>query len=540
MTRAPLELKMLRDDFARLYSAEALAFIVSGYDGSGNFGDVIIAEEDVAAVSGSGNILPVLVVDPRNLERIEACRSSSPALRDALVLFAGAPGSVTPGADRLLSLEVPPAAPTALLMAGGGYVNERWGPVHLEMLEAVRTWLSAGSHPSSIQAPLLFGLQVAPAAFEGALGDHFAELVARSSGVGVRDPGSLRRVQAALPQFAEKAFLSGDDAVFALLAPDPASPATPAISIHFSQKLHAAGSADLIIEALKLTPCVPPRINLVAGHEDLYVSEAEQQNEAAFRLKEAGFEVERLAGLVNTGDVLTRIAAGSVTISCSYHIALASLVNGVPAILLADDPHYFEKHAGLAELFGLSDDFVVDVRRTTPAQLSSLLSRALSEPVRANLAAPIQRGALHLASARAQTVQRLQSTLRGLIAGAGERDLADATAELMRTTSRLAELRRANNAMVADAQRIIENEHGRGRRIAQLAEERADHLARELEAARQALASETLRVEALAEALELSRQHIRNLEATLDTKSMRIAGLSARAAGKLRRRRDAP
>ena len=183
-------------------------------------------------------------------------------------------------------------------------------------------------------------------------------------------------------------------------------------------------------------------------------------------------------------------------------------------------------------------EFVVDANRVSAQDLSCLIGRAVSDSTRAALAAPLQRGALQLASGRARAVQMIQSMLRELLSDAEARDLSETTNELMRTASRLAELRRANNAMVADAQRAIEAQNGPNRRAAEMAEALAKQLGQELDRTQRELASSMDRARELESALALSQQHIENLEAMLNTRSARIASAGARAAGKLRRRRE--
>lgn len=47
------------------------------------------------------------------------------------------------------------------------------------------------------------------------------------------------------------------------------------------------------------------------------------------------------------------LCEASLTLSCSYHVALTSLMLEVPAVLIGDNPYYEQKAAGLSEAFGL-------------------------------------------------------------------------------------------------------------------------------------------------------------------------------------------
>ena len=62
------------------------------------------------------------------------------------------------------------------------------------------------------------------------------------------------------------------------------------------------------------------------------------------------------------GALAPRIGEGSLTLSCSYHVALTSLMLGVPAVLLGDNPYYEQKAAGLAADFGLPPAFAPSAR----------------------------------------------------------------------------------------------------------------------------------------------------------------------------------
>ncbi len=257
-------------------------------------------------------------------------------------------------------------------------------------------------------------------------------------------------------------------------------------------------------------------------------------------LKQAGLDVERLAGWEEGTALVDSVAAGALTIACSYHVALTSLLNGVPAILVAEDAYYLEKHEGLARLFGLPPEFVVDAGHTTPAALTATIERALSSDERTAYAGSIQRGALQLAAARARTVQALQTALRRILSDVDQQEFDATTAELMRMATRLAELRRANNAMVAEAQRAIESARAPVdpealARIEQLSAQLALQ-GQQLTALQAASAVKEHHIEQLETALALSQQHIRNLEALLNTKASRLARLGVRAVNKLPRR----
>ena len=98
-----------------------------------------------------------------------------------------------------------------------------------------------------------------------------------------------------------------------------------------------------------------------------------------------------------TGNGLARFRRARLTVSCSYHVAMTSLLAGIPTMLLAENRYYAQKAAGLRDLFGL-DGGLVGVEGT--AADSEAAAAVLSDgPARAGLVEQIRVGA-------ARTVER--------------------------------------------------------------------------------------------------------------------------------------
>jgi hypothetical protein len=111
----------------------------------------------------------------------------------------------------------------------------------------------------------------------------------------------------------------------------------------------------------------PLELQPVVAYEDDRISEAGQVAELIERyrrdLEGAGLTpippLELLADAA--GDDLRRFRRARFTLSCSYHVALTSLLAGIPTMLLSENRYYDQKSAGLRDLFGL-DRSLVGVR----------------------------------------------------------------------------------------------------------------------------------------------------------------------------------
>jgi hypothetical protein len=97
-----------------------------------------------------------------------------------------------------------------------------------------------------------------------------------------------------------------------------------------------------------------------------------------------------------------------LTISCSYHVAMTSLLHDVPVVYLFGNDYYRQKALSLQAGFGLSPELVVDMtdRETDAGALASIAVGELSDPQRH--AETIRR--LRLARARALSLRRVVSS----------------------------------------------------------------------------------------------------------------------------------
>jgi hypothetical protein len=135
-----------RGDLDRLFTAEAACYIVSGYDGSGNYGDVIQAGGCMRTLLAyAPAMLPVPLVDWSYADEFaELERSMAEPWTHIVPLYyrtGHLPEPALPSA--FVEVPAPPPIPSLLLAAGGGFLNEYWGALKLALVEQIIAWQEA-------------------------------------------------------------------------------------------------------------------------------------------------------------------------------------------------------------------------------------------------------------------------------------------------------------------------------------------------------------------------------------------------------------
>jgi len=345
-----------------------VVFLVGGYDGSGNYGDMVqlqAALELLAAAVPQLTPIPVLELEYRE-SHVELA-AASPQLGTVPACFYTEDWTPAPEGMRPLELS-PELLHGGVYLYGGGYLNAWWGAHKLAMARAAETAVLLAGAPRL--RPLASGVQVEPAWAES-LGERDAELLRRLDPFGVRDEGSV-------PGFAASALLTGDDAVGVLAAHAGAAAAAQApdgplrVNVHLQDQEwvtedgepHLAYVGELLERLAERDGGLA--VQPVIAYDDRRISERPLTERLAAH-PVLGPHVEEPV-VLRPGDLdgsLALLARARLTISCSYHVALTSHLLGVPAALLAGTPYYEQKAAGLAADFGLPDAFTV--RPATPA-----------------------------------------------------------------------------------------------------------------------------------------------------------------------------
>jgi hypothetical protein len=397
-----------------LSETRAAAILVGGYDGSGNFGDIAQLDATLRLLDPLGSELLVLPV----VERV--WRQGH---RELLATFQTPPEHVVffdpeySGDDDLLPVAVPPnLAAGGIYLYGGGYLNPSWGERKLAMLRAAEDLLqSAGV---SAAARVSSGLQADPAWLQ-ALPPADQALLGSFAVLGARDPLTAR----ALADLGSAAVVveTGDDALGDIPLVTVAStawgpPATLEVNLHFGEHDWVSGRpGELRDAALDLVQelghqagrpvRIRPLIAYLDGRIDERPAAAALGTEAARRgIEMAETRVLRPAELEA---MLPELRQATATISCSYHVALTSLLLGIPTVVFADNPYYRQKAAGLVSTFGLPDFFV-----PTPGSQPANIATAILD-VDSPLRGEIFRGGRVLRRTRAKAETELLGRFAG-------------------------------------------------------------------------------------------------------------------------------
>jgi polysaccharide pyruvyl transferase WcaK-like protein len=514
-----------------LAGARCAVALVGSYDGSGNFGDIAQLEAALGAVGQLGDRLLALPVLERQLLASHRELAPGSGLNPPYALF------FDPG-EGLEDDLLPVAAPVdlgfgACYLYGGGYLNHRWGPRKLAMLRAAEALLASGGAEPICR--LSSGLQV-EAEWIAGLGEEECSALSRFDFLGARDSGSREALET-LPS-AAPAVETGDDAV-GLLArlPERTEPAPSdarlLVNLHFADHgwvtEQADGALDFYVRLLAEFGRLGGR-RLVARPLIAYLDGRIDEREALGRLREAcaGVDVEFAEPLVLRPSVLDAAAAelraADLTLSCSYHVALTSLMLEVPTLLLGDNAYYVQKAAGLSEDFGLPPAFTPSAA-ADPLQIAREIAGAvLDADAAAALHSRLAAGAERLRRRRARTEAELATRL-GAAALAGLTDQVEALAERLRQrAAEPAELHAQLSALRTEQEEL---QRSGGRTLSPLeAEIRAQ------EAELRAEGADSRAQEAIAANAEAHA----TLAATLQSRSWRMAE-PLRRIGRLLRRR---
>lgn len=423
---APPSLFATPETAAAIAAADSLAFLVGGYDGSGNFGDVLMLD---AALELLAPLEPGLVVLPV-LER--KFGSHHPELAEQMIRPPRHPIYFDPegtGEDDLVPIAAGPALSSAIAyFYGGGYFNGLWGDRKLAMMRAAEALLPA-AEPREVRR-LGSGLQVEAAWLAGLSPADVAYLRAFEL-LGTRDP----RSGALLAGFGSAIVSeSGDDAVGSLARLRPAEAPVPGplrVNLHFSEHDWVTGEAqslldfygDLLAE-LGRGLDRPLVAQPLVAYLDPRVDERPAADRLAAALSERGIEVRdpvvlRPAGL---GAAAAAMGAASFTVACSYHAALTSLMLSLPTLMVAHNPYYEQKTTGLLDAFGQPPEFAIRPG-ADPGACAQLLAATALDPeagtrLRVQLALDGRRVRRLRAVAEADLFARIAATVAGIDEGA--------------------------------------------------------------------------------------------------------------------------
>jgi hypothetical protein len=387
-----------------------MLFLVGGYDGSGNYGDVLQLATAIETVKRlPGFPLPVAIVEWEAREHHNELMDRHAQHFEGAAFGFFDDHSDAPKAG-LVELEMLKGAPpkAGLYIYGGGYLNGWWGVRKTAHATAAEQLLGGRRLPV-----VASGLQVDETAI--ALDGPAHDLLSRASWIGVRDIDSLGYVRRQVPAVADRVELAGDDALPFLV--EQAVESAAVVNLHVNDgewvsdepegirsKLVALMKelATASSEQLQLQPVIAyedPRVSERSVVADLLGSEGAQLEEVGLRAIEP---LDILDDAIGNG--LSKFRRARLTVSCSYHVTLTSLLAGIPAVMLAQNAYYEQKAAGLRHLFQLGPGRVGI--SGTPEDAHAAVEALVDGPTRTELVS-------HL---RAQSLQVAERFERGRVA----------------------------------------------------------------------------------------------------------------------------
>lgn len=455
--------------------AGAVALLVGGYDGSGNFGDILMLDAALELLEPLEPGLLALPILERRFAHHHRRELATEMIRPPRhQLYFDPEGEAD---DELVPVSFSPELRSAVsYFYGGGYLNGLWGDRKLAMMRAAEGLIAAAA-PAELRR-IGSGLQADPA-WLSSLSHEDTSLLRSFELLGARDARSGQALEElGCPRVPE----SGDDAL-AILGELPI--ARPPGDEELQINLHCTDNdwvtddeerlvefyADLVAE-LGSHAGRPVVAQPLVAYRDARVDETPAGERLGEVLEQRGIEAR--TPLVLRPSSLGRTAAemgrASLTVASSYHVALTSLMLGLPTVTIRDNPYYEQKAAGLLDAFGLPPEFATR-SDGDPVALAGRVAAAVLEPeaataLRRQLSVDASSQRLRRAAVEAELLERIAG------AGGAKEDPAAAAQAGAERRARAAEQRR-----LAAEQRAAAAE---GR--AELAEQGVAHLQGQLAA----------------------------------------------------------
>jgi Polysaccharide pyruvyl transferase len=439
---APAGLFAHRETVAALREASAIVLLIGGYDGSGNFGDIAQLDAALQLVDRLGpGVLALPVIEPTRVEdHANLIRCAVRPAEHVLVCGDDAISGLVPAATDTCALF------SAVYLYGGGYLNARWGDRKLAMLSSAEAFLRAlGIEP---RCRVATGVQV-EARWARDLAPADVATLQRFELLGGRDRDSARALASLAPS--TTVIESADDAVAVLRGPTRSAAAAHAtnegplrVNVHVADHRWMGEDLDTPLRCAALVARVGERADRtvlaapVLAYEDRWISDGP----AAARFAEAcavnrvEVEAPRVLRPAGMGADLDHLARSTFSVSCSYHVALSSLMLGLPTVVVHGNDYYDQKAAGLREMFDLPAPYTIGAGGAWPGHAEDVASDLLADRGRN---AWDQR----LALGRQDVLARRDAAERDVLsrlAAAALSALTDATASLRARSAQTTEL----------------------------------------------------------------------------------------------------
>lgn len=379
-----------RTDLERLFSAKSICYLVGGYDGSGNYGDImqLLGALDILGQFG-GRMLVVPLLYYEYLQSFnDLYQQHRDLFGEACFLYydwKDLSGDVLQ-VENLERISHPPSVYSQIFIYGGGFFTSRWMEGQLEIIQNLEQWVTFDGKVGGVRvpAPIICGQQVSPEVLACPEGDRLIELFQRAALVGVRDHLSYKCISdLGNTDINAKLFLSYDDSLEYVVASMGAKgclsqPETKraeseshpfTMNVHFSLEDYVTERPDHFLATVSsvikntIDYCDGEMtINFLIAYEDRRISESRFVEQLLQGYLPEARAVAQTVYLNSQLQNITTFAQADMTICSSYHVALSSLLSGVPTFFIYDNDYYYQKAAGLKEQFHIGQEFFFDDR----------------------------------------------------------------------------------------------------------------------------------------------------------------------------------
>jgi polysaccharide pyruvyl transferase WcaK-like protein len=471
-------------DLQRLFSARHVCYLVGSYDGSGNYGDILQLDANARRVRAAGsNVLAAPLVYWRYVADHFALRDRHPELFEDSCFLYYVPDEDQEEAAEVLSevgcvaIVDPPQAHSQTLVYGGGFFNSwwTWGVHKLDVIDLVTRW--RGTQPAGSHALSIVGQQVSSNFLVGADADRFADLLDRATTIGVRDELSRELLQGwERLKSPDSVVLSGDDATMAIV--DAGSnrrpnghtdelrsrgPSRPyVVNVHLSLEQYVTAAPHQMLKAYEAVLRNVRRItgnaltvNLLVAYDDSRISERQYVDQLKASPALAGVTVNVVSCLDDLLGGFPLISDAQLTVSCSYHVALTSLLLGIPTAFVYANGYYWHKAEGLKRSFEIPDALLFDVRDGNCDAFSGGIGRLLHEPqFHARVSARAAQGAAKMMHRTTQTSASLAASLANSYITDVETRYRTTATRLLDSMEQLSDLRLEYGNLLNNATRL--------------------------------------------------------------------------------------
>jgi polysaccharide pyruvyl transferase WcaK-like protein len=264
-----------------------------------------------------------------------------------------------PAGDEIMVFVRALHAADAVVATGGGFVTDSFEEHGMFVLRLLALAQSMGK-PTA-----MFGQGLGPIT-SPALGELAARVLSRLDLLALREGRSGLPLLRELGVPLDHVTVTGDDAI-SLACTRPVQALGSQIGLNIRNADYAQVGTDKMEDACRAVEQLAAALSTTVAVVE--ISETEDRPES----------VRRMAGQGEPGDgptsselsqVLDRIAACRVVVTCSYHAAIFALTMGIPVVALYSSAYYEHKLHGVADQFGLGCD-VLDMN--TPMLVPELV-----------------------------------------------------------------------------------------------------------------------------------------------------------------------